>query len=392
MEGTINIDSLTGMPTGDLRDGVSGEISVNQLATLSATSIKLGDSIGNSTNFGRLVFNSAGSVTIGEDSSMMVAGPSTAGGGLALSSTGEMRLDGTIDVTGDTMLSAAGTIEVNAKLNGSGSVLLVATDNIVVDAEMTASTFNLSSDDDVQVRSQVTASDLIDLSAGADGTGGIEITSTGRLETTAAGSDVTLATGADAGDVLLTGSMIALDQVTVTSDAGSVNGSGRITGESVSLNAETGLGSTTLLTTSATNVSAITTSGAIEVENTLVSAVLASSLVTGNGAVDFVQLGGGDLTVGVVSASTLAMIENQAGSVTLDVTLNSDSLSVMATGDLSDGASGEITVNQLATLSAASITLGDSAGNSTNFGRLVFNSTGSVTIGEDSSMTVAGPS
>ncbi|MEE2936738.1 MAG: hypothetical protein VYA84_12170, partial [Planctomycetota bacterium] len=124
LDGTLNSDSLSVMATGDLSDGASGEISVNQLATLSATSIKLGDSIGNSTNFGRLVFNSTGSVTIGEDSSMTVAGPSMAGGGLALSSTGEMRLDGTIDVTGDTMLSAAGTIEVNAKLNGSGGVLL----------------------------------------------------------------------------------------------------------------------------------------------------------------------------------------------------------------------------------------------------------------------------
>ncbi|MDF1844332.1 MAG: hypothetical protein P1U77_23080, partial [Rubripirellula sp.] len=92
------------------------------------------------------------------------------------------------------------------------------------------------------------------------------------------------------------------------------------------------------------------------------------------------------------SASTSATIGNQAGSVALEGTLSSDSLSVTATGDLSDGGSGDISVNQLATLSAASITLGDNAGNATNFGSLIFTSAGAVTISEDSSMTVAGPS
>ncbi|MCP4785522.1 MAG: hypothetical protein GY878_18405, partial [Fuerstiella sp.] len=277
----------------------SGDISVNQLATLSAASITLGDSAGNATNFGSLIFNSAGAVTISEDSSMTVAGPSTAGDGLALSSAGDMRSNGTVDVTGDTTLLATGGIEVNAKLNGSGAIVLLATDDITVNAEIDPTSVTLRSDDDILIHASTLASNLIELSAGEDGTGGIEITSAGSLETTAAGSDITLATGNVGGDVLLTGSMTALDQVTVTSDA---------------------------------------------------------------------------------------------GSVALEGTLSSDSLSVTATGDLSDGGSGDISVNQLATLSASSIALGDSAGNATNFGNLIFNSAGVVAISEDSSMLVAGPS
>ncbi|MDG2222302.1 MAG: hypothetical protein P8L85_13045, partial [Rubripirellula sp.] len=273
-----------------------------------------------------------------------------------------------------------------------GEIGLSATNDITVNAEIDPTTVTLHSGDDILIHASVMASDLIELSAGEDGTGGIEITAAGSLETTAIGSGVSLTTGADDGDVLLNGSMTALNQVAVTSAAGSVNGSGRMTASSVVLNAETGLGNTAVLKTSVSNLSAITTGGVIALENTLGSAVLVSSLVTGNGAVDLLQLGGGDLTFDVVSASTSATIENQAGSVTLDGTLSSESLSVTAAGDLTDGASGDISVDQLATLSAANITLGDSAGNATNFGSLIFNSTGAVALSEDSSMTVAGPS
>ncbi|MGB0600570.1 MAG: hypothetical protein ACPGLY_28160, partial [Rubripirellula sp.] len=235
--GTLSSDSLSVTAAGDLSDGVFGDISVDQLTTLSAASITLGDNAGNATNFGSLVFNSAGAVTISEDSSMTVAGPSTAGKGLALSSAGEMGLDGTVDVTGDTTLSAIGALDVNAKLNGSGAIALLATNDITVNAEIDPTSVRLRSDDDILIHASVTASNLIDLSAGADGTGGIEITSTGRLETTAAGSEITLATGADAGDVLLNGSMTALDQVTVMSDAGSVVLDGTLSSDSLSVTA-----------------------------------------------------------------------------------------------------------------------------------------------------------
>ncbi|MEE2935073.1 MAG: hypothetical protein VYA84_03650, partial [Planctomycetota bacterium] len=76
------------------------------------------DSAGNSTNFGRLVFNSTGSVTIDEDSSMTVAGPSTAGGDLELSSSGDMLLQSIVDVTDETArLNAVGGI-----FDGEGTI------------------------------------------------------------------------------------------------------------------------------------------------------------------------------------------------------------------------------------------------------------------------------
>src|SRR5204862_393145 len=96
-----------------------------------------------------------------------------------------------------------------------------------------------------------------------------------------AGSDVTLTT-TTAGNVILTGTTTAADQVTVNS-VGSVNGVRLVLAIVVDLNAVTGIGNTTPLNLAATTLTADTTNGNIDANNNNAAGTTVSSRTTGAG-------------------------------------------------------------------------------------------------------------
>ena len=245
------------------------------------------------------MFNSAGSVSIDENSSMVVSGNSSAGSGLDLFSADDVTLDATVAVVGNVSIVAgttSGGIDVNAKLDGSGAILLDAADEITIDADIDPTTVTLNANDDITVNASVVASELITISAGQDGSGGFSLLSAGSLTTTDAGSDIIVSTGLGSGDIVVGGTTNAVDQVVFTSSAGSINGAGLVSGDTVDLTAASGIGSTTGMELSVSNISVDTSSGDIEVDNVLGAAVSLNSMTTGSGAFELDQLGGGELT------------------------------------------------------------------------------------------------
>ena len=103
---------------------------------------------------------------------------------------------------------------------------------------------------------------------------------------------MTVSTGSGSGDLSLAGTTTALDQVLMTSSVGSINGSGLVTGDTVALTAAIGIGNATGIELSASNISADTTSGDLEIDNVLGTSVNVTSLTTGSGSIDFDQSGG----------------------------------------------------------------------------------------------------
>ncbi|MDB4557929.1 DUF4347 domain-containing protein, partial [bacterium] len=299
--GSADIDS-----TGTVSDTVGGSVDVAGLLDVAGSSVALGSG---TFNAGSLIFNSVGSVAIAEDSSLLISGPSNAGSGLDLFATADVTLDGAVTVSGDVDIVAGvttGGIHVNAKLNGTGAILLDAADEITINAGIDPTAVVLKANDDITVNASVVAADLISVSAGEDGSGGFTLSLTGSLTTTDVGSDVTVVTGSGSGDVSVDGATTGLDQVVLTSLAGALNGAGLVTGDVVDLNAISGIGNTTGLMLSARNASADTTLGDIAIDNVSADAVSVTSLVTGSGAIEFDQSGGGEITfAGPVSSGGL---------------------------------------------------------------------------------------
>ncbi|MEZ6063875.1 MAG: hypothetical protein R3C19_26305 [Planctomycetaceae bacterium] len=113
--GTNTAGSLDLTSTGAIDDSAATSIGVTSLADFDGTSISLG---GGTFNAGTLTFNSAGSVTIAEDSGTDIVGSNSAGS-LDLDSTGAIDDAGATDVT----------ISGHADFNGSSISLGAGTFN-----------------------------------------------------------------------------------------------------------------------------------------------------------------------------------------------------------------------------------------------------------------------
>ena len=283
VSGDLHLTSI-----GAIGNEPASELVVEGNAHFSGTSVDLGNALNDHLEFGSISFSSIGTVDISADSSLTIGAASTAGQ-LTLVSVDDVIFNATIDVTGDTSVSAGtttGGIEVHAKLTSGGSLLLDAADEIAIDAEIDPTTVTLNADDDITISAAVTATDLITVSAGQDGSGSVILNGTGSLTVDNAGNtaDIVLSTGATTGNVTLIGTMTADDSVTITS-SGAINGAGLVTALAIDLNAATGIGQTTALELSGTTISADSTSGNIELHNTSAAALSSFQVVAGNGNV-----------------------------------------------------------------------------------------------------------
>ena len=89
-------------------------------------------------------------------------------------------------------------------------------------------TVTMTAADDIVINAAVVADDLITLTAGTDGSGGVSVTATGSLLADNVGdtADITITTGATSGGVSLAGNVTLDDVLTITSNASSGNGGG----------------------------------------------------------------------------------------------------------------------------------------------------------------------
>ncbi|MCU0878232.1 MAG: Ig-like domain-containing protein, partial [Pirellulaceae bacterium] len=192
LTGSSTAGGLSLTSAGSITDDASADLAVTGNASLSGTSITLGDQAGNDVNFGNLTFNSAGAVVITEDSATSLAGGSTAAS-LVITSAGAIT-DGilaNIAVTG------------NASLAGTSiTIAAAATANFGSLTFNSAGAVNITEDSDTQIAGANTANSLVLTSAGAitDATG-----ATVNVTTTAALSGTSISLTDNGGDSFVAG-------------------------------------------------------------------------------------------------------------------------------------------------------------------------------------------
>ena len=360
LTGTNTGASLVLISTGAITDATGTSLSVSGNASLSGTSITLGDQTGDVTNFGSLTFNSTGAVSVSEDSATQLTGTNT-GASLVLISTGAIT-----DATG-TSLSVSG----NASLSGTSITLGDQTGDVTNFGSLTFNStgaVSVSEDSDTLLVGTSTADSLALVSAGAisnDGTANLAVGNNASFS----GTSITL--GRASGDGMNFGSLTfnSAGAVSVSEDSATVL-SGTSTAASLDLDSAAGI----------TNASAasVTVSGTADFNGT--------SITLGDQTGDVMNFG--SLTFN----STGAVSVREDSATQLTGTNTGASLVLISTGAITDATGTSLSVSGNASLSGTSITLGDQTGDVTNFGSLTFNSTGAVSVSEDSDTLLVGTS
>jgi Domain of unknown function DUF11/Domain of unknown function (DUF4214) len=143
-----------------------------------------------------------------------------AGAGADAVSLGAVTLD-SATAAGNLAVTAE-TINVNGEVTAAGNVALTSTGigGVTVNAAIDPASVTLSSADDVVINVAITATDLIQITAGTDGTGSVVVNSTGSLSQTTAGkTGIQLSAGSTTGDITLQGTVSAADTLTMTAPA-----------------------------------------------------------------------------------------------------------------------------------------------------------------------------
>jgi fibronectin-binding autotransporter adhesin len=208
------------MAGGALTDGAEAVISVSGNAAFGGTSITLGDSANDAFNVGSLTFNSIGAVHITEHNDMALAG-SSSGGDIVLVSTGAISdANGSpaVDITGSTLVMSAATgigdgdaIETqvgkleavstsgNVRVDNTGSLTIGGIGDLV-GVNASAGSVAISATGTLNVDENVTASGPVLLSAVESGAtdhlvvkSGMKVESTSSSVELQAGDDLTLA-------------------------------------------------------------------------------------------------------------------------------------------------------------------------------------------------------
>ncbi len=194
----------------------------------------------------------------------------------------------------------------NVRLNNSSNAAVTLNNIATGSGDLT---FAQSGGGALTVTGAATTSGAISLSnAGANLTA-VSVTADGASKNVV----LTTTTG---GNVLLGNVTAAADSITVNA-AGSIEESGSdlaadLTANSLSLTAASGIGALGALETAAVSLSAATTSSNLDISNTNAAATTASTLSAAAGNLSFSQSGGGDLTLGAVTANGSAGITSSA--------------------------------------------------------------------------------
>src|SRR5206468_11425051 len=114
---------------------------------------------------------------------------------------------------------------------GGSSVTLTGAggSNITINGAIDPAAVTVTADDDIIINAPVTATDLIQLLAGQDGSGSVITNAGGTLTTTNAGSDIVLRAGTATGTITLGDDVSAVDEVMLTSQQGITQNAGALT-------------------------------------------------------------------------------------------------------------------------------------------------------------------
>jgi filamentous hemagglutinin family protein len=241
------------------------------------------------------------------------------------------------------------------KVTSGGIVSISGTGTVTINAEIDPTEVAITSEDDVTINNTVTADNKITATAGfVSGVGNVNLNAGGSLETTLAGSDVIISAGTTTGDVLLTGSVTAVDEVSITALGGSINDGADdsvvdITADVLTLTARDEIGGNAA-------AEAVDTAGAIE------TASLDASSTTGGASPN------GDIVIVETDTITLTDVDTVDGSITITAGGAVVAADVAADGDGDEddvtvtASTGDITIGIVSADAAGDVTITATAG------------------------------
>ncbi len=360
--GTSTADSLVLTSTASITNAgtPSTSLTVTNNASFSGSSIDLGNQTGDVMNFGTLTFNSAGLVSIAEDSATLLFGTSTADS-LVLSSIASIT----------NAANASLTVTHNASFSGTSITL----------GNQTADTMNF---------------------------GTLTFNATGPVSI--AEDSATLLFGTSTADSLVLTSIASITNAPNTSLTVTNNAS--FSGTSITLGNQTGdtmnfgtlrfnsTGPVSIAEDSATVLVGISTADSLVLSSTasITDAAGASLTVTNNASFSgtSITLGnqaGDTMNFGTLTFNSTGPVSIAEDSATVLVGISTaDSLVLSSTASITNAANASLTVTHNASFSGTSITLGNQTADTMNFGTLTFNSAGGVSIAENSATVLAGTS
>ncbi|HEX7030587.1 MAG TPA: filamentous hemagglutinin N-terminal domain-containing protein, partial [Gammaproteobacteria bacterium] len=161
------------------------------------------------------------------------------------------------------------------------------------------------------------------------GSGGIDSGSVNAGDVSLAAADGVTLTGSVNASGTTTSGNVAIEADSDSDSAGAINGAGLVTASMVDLDAGSGIGNMAALELVAAVVTADTTNGAIDIDNTLATAVAVNSLTTDAGTITFDQSGGGAVTFDTVTTTTAGAIdlENTAGDLAVGTAVTANGAS-----------------------------------------------------------------
>ena len=319
---SLDLDS-----TAAISDAGVTSIEVTMLADVTGTSISLGDG---TFNAGTLTFTATGAVLISEDSDTELTGTSTAATA-ALNSSGTV-IDGTAGEGAGSENIIAATVTLNATTGvGNGTGVL----DEAADIDLNAGTLNVSNSTSGSVQ-------VFEVDSAALGT----VTNPGRA--------------------------VVIDAAAAITDglAGEGTGSENVTGESLSIRADSGIGSADDLDTSVDRLDVINTTSH-DVNVTDVSGLILTDLNGSTSAVDAGNSGGSIVATGPLTISS-------------DATIGT-SFSFTASDDASDGAGAEddLTLSAGIVVTAGAVHTYNAGDNFSLPATTTVTSTGVITINAD---------
>ena len=319
--------------TGALSDAGATSVTVTGLGSFGGTSISLG---GGTFNTGTLTFNSAGNVTIAEDSNMDIVGANTAGSA-TLTSTGAISDAAATSIAITGLGSFAGTsISLGGGIFNTGTLTFNSAGNVTI------------------------TEDSATALAGASTAGSLALTSSGAVSDTT-GTSLTVTNGSS---IIAVGSSIVLNDT--AGDVLTVGANASFTGTAIPI-----------------------TGTAIKI-GAAGNANFGTLTVNGTGAVD-VQEDSDMVLAGSSTASSLVL--NATGSIgdsaaTSVVVTNGATVTATGAITLADTAGDILTAGANAAFKGTSISVGTAG--AANFGSLNFDAAGTVVVRETSATQLVG--
>ena len=347
---TLNIDATAGRAVINAVTGVgSADALETNLASLD---------VDNSTS---------GNINIAETDAVTIfdAQQATAGN-IIITAEGTLTVDNGGAVTNAVSTAGAGTISLSASgidsnfaindgiLSDTGDITVIADNDISIaaagDISSSSGNVTVTADGDGGADSSATGQGSLTMTDRAvidAGTGTINLN---------ANEDVTL------GQLVTTNATTSAIQITSNAggvvDGGDTDGADIITASGRTLiDAATGIGAADPLETNVESIDADSTTGAIDIDNSLASTTTVISLTTVGGTVNFDQTGGGDLSIiGDVTSGSVGP-DVDGGNIELTSTVD---LTVAGTANISSaaGAGGLLSINETTVNAGAVITIG----------------------------------